>query len=57
VIWKNFGGCIAGAKKLVRRTVGARMIGTVSGRFYRLPRNVIAIFSGRNLLGAGDSRF
>ena len=26
------------------------MIGAVSGLFYRLPRNVIAIFSGRNLL-------
>jgi hypothetical protein len=26
------------------------MIGAVSGLFYRLPRNVIATFSGRNLL-------
>jgi hypothetical protein len=26
------------------------MIGAVSGLFYRLPRNVIALFSGRNLL-------
>jgi membrane-associated phospholipid phosphatase len=31
------------------------MMGAVPGLFYRLPRNVIAIFSGRNLLWQGSA--
>ena len=34
----------------MRRAAGAALIGAVSGLFYRLPRNVIATFRGRNLL-------
>ena len=36
--------------KFVRRVLGTAMMGAVPELFYRLPRNAIAIFSGRNLL-------
>ena len=41
--------------KFVRRVLGTSMMCAVFELFYRLPRNVIAIFSGRNLLWQGSA--